>query len=248
MRATTARIGRIVSCLLVCAAACVHAAPITNGGFESGDFTGWTTVGVASVLDATFGSGPIEGTYQAFMNTLDGSAPLLANQAAIEVFLGLPAGRLDAINSSDAIEGSAIRQSLTGDAGDILSFDWNFLTNEIEEGEGVNDFAFWCLVNLDTGQLLADIFTPGFVASPTAMFEDETGFRNVTFALPSGGTFVLGFGVVDVGDPDVASGLLIDNVSLTSTNAEIPEPCSITLCVLGALGLVARRARGKRRK
>jgi hypothetical protein len=246
MRATTVGTGWIASCFLLCAAACVHAAPITNGGFESGDFTGWATAGVASILDSTFGSGPTEGTYQAFMST-EGSVAPPASQAAIEAFLGLPAGRLDAINSSDAIEGSAISQTLTGNAGDILSFDWNFLTNELSP-DGFEDFAFWSLVNLDTGQLLADIFTPGFVASPTPLFADETGFRNVTFALPSGGTFLLGFGVMDAWDPIVASGLLIDNVSLTSTNAEIPEPCSIALCVLGGLGLVARRSRGKRGK
>ena len=44
--------------------------PLFNGGFENG-FTDWETIGNVSLQDASFGSGPTEGTWQAFLDTDD---------------------------------------------------------------------------------------------------------------------------------------------------------------------------------
>lgn len=44
---------------------------ISNGGFESGDFSGWDTIGVTSIETAAFGAGPVDGTYQAFLYAED---------------------------------------------------------------------------------------------------------------------------------------------------------------------------------
>jgi hypothetical protein len=46
---------------------------------------------------------------------------------------------------AEAIEGSAIKQTFTANAGQTLSFSWNFLTNESvgnDANPNFNDFAF----------------------------------------------------------------------------------------------------------
>ena len=42
---------------------------LTNGGFETGNFFGWSTVGNARIETAAFGTGPTEGVFQALLST-----------------------------------------------------------------------------------------------------------------------------------------------------------------------------------
>ena len=206
----------------------VHATLI-NGGFETGDFSGWNTAGVTSIQTAAFGTGPTEGTYQALMTNAGGSQ----STASIETFLGLTLGTLTSLSTGTPTEGSAISQTITGNAGDILSFDWNFLTNEgTPTSTSINDFSFWSLVNIQGGTVLASTQFPTFSSSPS-VFNEETGFNTVSYELPSSGSFLLGFGVMDVGDTIVDSGLLIDNVTITG----VPEPTSLALLGIGLAGL-----------
>src|SRR5215510_6991338 len=48
-------------------------AALTNGGFETGDFTGWQTLGDASIQGTSFGSGPTQGLYQAVLTNDSGA-------------------------------------------------------------------------------------------------------------------------------------------------------------------------------
>ncbi|MDD5063785.1 MAG: PEP-CTERM sorting domain-containing protein [Phycisphaerae bacterium] len=204
---------------------------LTNGGFESGNFTGWTTIGVASIETAAYGAGPTKGSYQALVVSEGGS---LVSDSAIETFLGLPVGTLDGfLFDDDATAGSAIKQTITVSEGDVLTFDWNFLTDEVEEGDNVRDFAF---VSLSTGyaDILADAVFSVFVPSSTP-FNDETGFAMFSYGFTTSGTFTLGFGVMHVEDNDVDSGLLLDNVIVT------PEPATVALLGLGGLSLLRRK-------
>jgi hypothetical protein len=204
------------------------ASALTNGGFESG-MTGWSTIGVASIETAAYGAGPTEGSYQALVTSGDGSV----SDSTIETFLGLAAGTLDSLIAGDANEGSAIRQTITAGAGDILTFNWNFLTDEVEEGDDVPDFAFVSIVS-NFSEILADAVSSTFVPSNTP-FYDETGFSTFQYTFQTSGTFTLGFGVMDEDDEVVDSGLLLDNVTI------IPEPATICLLGLGALSLLRKR-------
>lgn len=216
---------------------------IQNGSFESG-LTNFSVVGNASTQTAAFGSGPTDGTSQALLSTGD---PTVTAEA-IETFLGLSSGALDALANDPFFpfpplfplvdSGSAISQSITGQAGDVLSFDSNFLTDEIDEFVSetpFNDFAFFSLANAQGATVIADTSSE-FISSST-IFSSETGFSTTTFVLPSSGTFTLGFGVVDVLDDDFDSSLLIDNVQLNSNSGVVPEPTSLS--IFGAMGLAA---------
>jgi hypothetical protein len=60
-------------------------AQLVNGGFETGNFTGWATTGNASIQTSAFGSGPTEGTFEALLSTGDPTVP----DFSLEAFLGL---------------------------------------------------------------------------------------------------------------------------------------------------------------
>jgi len=224
-------------------------AVILNAGFESGDFTSWSTIGDASVVTSGFGSGPTEGIDQALLTTAseDGDGSNFSGTDAVsaddlETFLGLAPGSLAGLGNGTPTEGSALKQTFSANAGDVLSFDWNFLTNE--NTPGVNDFAFATINPLST---LADTNFSPFVSSLTSDFAQETGFRTFTFTIPTTGTYTGGAGVVDVDDTEVTSGLLVDNFALTPSTQPtpvIPEPSSILLFGAGLLGLARFGRRG----
>ncbi|GAA6622943.1 hypothetical protein [Scytonema sp. NUACC26] len=180
-------------------------ATVINGSFETGDFTGWTTLGETSIETAAFGSSPTDKTYQALLST----AGVTFADSIIEDFLGLEAGSLDNLGNGNAITGSAIRQTFTAQAGDILTFNWNYLTNEVVP-PAFNDFSF---VSINGLSELADRFFPSFVTSVTP-FVEETGFQTFSFTVPISGTYSLGIGVMDTGDNMFNSGLLVDNFTL----------------------------------
>ena len=212
-----------------------------NGGFETGDFSGWQTLGATSVQTAVFGITPAEGIYQALLeNHTPGFAGTSSDQ--IESFLGLASGTLSGLGNGDVIQGTAIAQSFTGNAGAVLSFRWNFLTNEDTPSTGNNDFAFISVSPVKTSTLASTLDT--FVSSPIPEFTAVTGYQTFTYTIPTSGTYTLGLGVVDVGDEFTNSGLLVDNVSLTTA---VPEPSTLLLTVIGACGLLGYAGLRRRR-
>jgi hypothetical protein len=215
-----------------------HAA-IINGGFETGNFTGWTTIGNASIQTSAFGSGPTEGTFEALVSTAEPTV----SASTLETFLGVAPGSLNDLGNGNATAGSAIKQTFAANAGDILNFDWNFLTNEFTSPTNFyNDFSF---VSLGLVSTLADTRAPIFLSGTPTPFNQQTGFKTFSFTVPTTGTYTLGIGVTDVADTVVDSGLLVDKVKLTS----VPEPTS-TLGVLafgafGASSLLKRKQQQK---
>ncbi|MBH8564970.1 hypothetical protein I8748_22760 [Nostoc sp. CENA67] len=137
----------------------------------------------------------------------------------LESFLGLSSGSL---TTGGVIEGSAIKQTIVASSGDVLSFSWNFLTDQVPSDSTFNDFAFFSLGN--TVSSLADTFTPTTISF--SRLAVETGYQTYSYTIPVAGTYTLGFGVVDVGDDAVNSALLIDNVSVKLQ--AVPESMSST--------------------
>lgn len=237
----TSRIAFLVGTLFL--ATDVQAA-IVNGGFETGLFSPWLVRGTATVEGPAF-TPPPEGVYQALMTADFGDSA-----GNIELFLNLVPGSLQDLIPAGVQSigtGSAIYTDIIASAGDVLRFDWNFLTNEaVAPNASVPDFSFWSLSNEQGAVVLANTFSPGFFSSSTN-FDFETGYSATNYTILNDGTYRLGFGVMNAGEDGGNSGLLIDNVTLT---AAIPEPASVTLIsvsvVLSAVGL-RRRWQAKRK-
>ena len=175
-----------------------------NLSFETGDFQDFDTIGVASIETADFGVTPTDGEFQALITNSFGSV----SDAELETFLGLNKGEIDSLGNGDATQGSAIQLApIPVEAGQVLFFNWNFLTNE--GTAGVNDFAF---VFIESLSKLADI-NSSFVFS-SSQFNEETGYQNFFFESPIDATLTVNLGVVDVSDRVVDSGLLIDNFQI----------------------------------
>jgi len=219
-----------------------HAA-VVNGSFETGNFSDWNTSGQASVETSSFGVTPVNGSYQAvlqtcvFVGACDDNQPL-TNASNLESFLSLSGNQLSNLS---VVEGSAIKQTITANAGDIFSFSWNFLTDEDAADVDYSDFAFFTLNN--TLYSLADTQSSFPVNPSFSHLTKETGYQTYTIPISVTGDYILGFGVVDVdktggGNAAGNSALLVDNIKLTNI-AKVPEPDPIFGLLL-TLGLASK--------
>ena len=219
-----------------------HAA-VVNGSFETGNFSDWNTSGQTSVETSSFQVTPVNGSYQAalqtclFIGACDDNQSL-TNANDLESFLGLSVNELSNLS---VVEGSAIKQTITANAGDIFSFSWNFLTDEDAADVDYNDFAFFTLNN--TLYSLADTQSSFPVNPSFSHLKKETGYQTYTIPISVTGNYILGFGVVDVdktggGNATGNSALLVDNIKLTNI-AKVPEPDTLFGLLL-TLGLASK--------
>ena len=191
---------------------------VLNGGFETNTFADWRTIGDTSIENAEFGVDPTEGEFQALLTNGFRDSGGSVVDSDLEEFLNLTPGALDDLGNGDVMEGSAIKQTFRANAGDILTFDWNFLTNEATPEEFFNDFAFFSITDFPTE--LADTTFPSFIGTLAQDFSEETTYQTSTIVIPESGTFTLSFGVVDVGDDVVDSALLVDNIQINDGGIE----------------------------
>lgn len=220
---------------------------LTNGSFETA-LLGWDTIGDVTLDDTYVSHGYIGVLMGTASVDFEDDYPLLGAGGAnfsgtpaaavgqpggVEEFAGLQLGALDPnpANGIAAFEGSAIKQSFAVQAGDKLSFDWMYATVDPLLG----DYAFVSINNT--------VFRLGDKSNLTSV-DDGIGFSTpdtFTYTFGQAGQVVLALGVVDVGDYNGTSALLVDNVQL----APVPEPESYALLLagLGLMGTVARRRR-----
>ena len=159
------------------------------------------------------------------------SYALSAPRDEVAAFLATPLDAIEAINprhgqappseieTRDFTRGSAIRRTFSVAAGDTLSFDWFFGTDEGAQGANndIIDFAFYSLNGAPT--LLASVDDPLELAHNSPFTEQllpltaggSDYFRTVDLAFDTAGDYTLGFAVVDTVDTVVESGLVLDN-------------------------------------
>lgn len=98
--------------------------------------------------------------------------------------------------------------SISVNAGDTLSFDWEFFTNETGES-AQPDYAF---VVLDG--VLNVLAQAGDAATASSLYAFTTGHQTYTYTFVNSGSQRLAFGVTDVNDYSVTTALWLDNVSV----------------------------------
>lgn len=207
---------------LLLLAASLHAAPI-NGSFETGNFTGW------SLITAPGGFGTVANSYTSPNPPPSSFSPTHGSWLA---FIG--GGQEDIYTT--------LGQVFTATAGEVLRFDLFF---KAEDANPNNDDAFANLYD-GSNNLIASLFTSS--VRDVGDF-GTTGWVSINYTFTSNGTFLLLFGVRNMGDSANPSVLGIDNVRLSSspppTRDVIPEPSTAWLALVGFLGVVAglRRSR-----
>jgi hypothetical protein len=214
--------------ILFLAALCVLSGPsvsraaVINGGFETGSVAGWTPIGASHTADATFGVTPTAGTYQGI---LESTGNFTALAPAVVASLDVPGAAILALGAGTPVNGSGLSQDVTVAAGDTLTFDWNFATDELDETATFNDFCFFTVDG--AAYLLASRNSSTFnTTSPPAGFDGQTGWFTYGHTFTTAGTFKIGFGVFNVGDAGHNSVLLLDQVSLP-----VPEPTTLALLI-----------------
>jgi hypothetical protein len=222
---------------------------INNGSFEGnsfepseGTFENWRTIGDTRIETEEIGIAPTDGESQALITNGFSDAGGSVEESDLSEFLDLTSGSLDALLEGNATEGSGIKQTFTAQAGDILEFDYRLLTNEATPSTTFNDSAFFALGKsvdnpLDQpvddiignsvrnfGLELADTFDTTFSEDNQLVegYSEATDGKTVRVAISEAGTYELGFGIVDLSDSIVDSGLLLDDVKLIPTGAADP--------------------------
>ncbi len=210
-----------------------NAFAVTNGDFSI-DLAGWDAVGDASVqssaalLTSAYDAGDDPSGNFHFSGASAQDAPVLEAQA------GLTSGAL-----GNAWDGSLIKQTFTVNAGDTLSFQWNFLSNEVGAEFSQPDFAFVVINGALTqlGGVAQATLSPGLNG-----FAAQTGWNTFSQTFANADTVTLALGVVDVNDTVTTSALMVDQVTLSA----VPEPGALMLLGAGMVfsGWSQRRRRG----
>ncbi|MBD2022847.1 DUF4347 domain-containing protein, partial [Leptolyngbya sp. FACHB-711] len=190
------------------ALAAYEAVLVRNSSFESGDFRDWTTMGNVGIQTSQFGVSPTQGNFQALMTTDSGSV----SDSSLENFLWLSTGTLDRIAGGNATEGSAIKQTITVQANDQITFNWNFLNGEVQNST-YRDFAFVSIDSVGAFKL-ADTFSSSF----SSTIGLQTGYQTFSYIFSTAGTYTIGVGVLDFGDMAVSSKLLVDSFAILKPN------------------------------
>lgn len=206
-----------------------NAMALNNGHFSG--LLGWQKLGDVAVQSGaalmTTASATDEDDFPAAAGAFNVSAFETADAGSMVGFAGLPVAEAFDLNGDFATEGSLLSQTISVNAGDTLSFDWELFTNETGE-LAQPDYAF---VVLDG--VLSVLAQAGDAATASALYAFTTGHQAYTYTFANSGLQRLAFGVIDVNDYSVTTALWLDNVSVTP----VPEPKD-WLLMLAGLGLV----------
>lgn len=223
----------VALCAVLVPATC--GAAVINGNFETGTLSGWTPIGSAKAMGLSIGVAPPEGSFQGFLET---TGNYTAPASAVVGSLGVPGSAIMGLGAGSPTNGSGFSQVITVAAGDTLSFDWNFLTDELDESATFNDFGFFTISG--DAYLLASRNSSTFnTVSPPTGFDGQTDWQTQGYTFTTGGSYTLGFGVFNVGDSGHNSVLLLDAITIP-----VPEPSSLALFLVG--GFAAMLCAGRR--
>lgn len=209
-----------------------HGLLVTSGqaAFLTG-FGSWTLIGDTTLVDdvAFTTTAFALGTDDATNQNASGFDPVPLGD--LEAFVGLPFDGLAAAGF-DVSEGSALKQTFNLNSGEVFTFDWEYLTNDL-----VGDLAFVVLDGILVP--LADSTT--VVTGGAYGFSHSVAGTYVSAPAPADGTVTLALGVADTGDFSASSALRIPSIN------SVPEtgPGIASLGAIALLGFWRRRLQAK---
>ena len=246
----------IAAAIVSCLAGPAHALEISLWDFDGNNDPSATTLSAGTFTgneDGSVGVGPYQLLQQGLLETINGS-----KRKNIEDDLGLGKNRIKNLfktyvskaghsksKDKDVKRGSAFQLTFDALAGDVLEFDWNMLTSEIDPGPPLDtgddsykftDFSWYDLTGADTAEgALADVYSGPFSALTGGSYDFHTGQQLHQITLTTGGTYTITVGVNDVKDEDDfrASALVIDFFRLQRG----PEPGTFGTVAGGLLAL-----------
>ncbi len=209
------------------------AAPLNNGGFESGNFLGWSLyvpTGVCSVdlptvdlvpagwatVDSRATRPPVEGNY--FADLEAGSGYHLAGAPYV---------------APSQLYNTCLSQGLALQAGDVLS-GWVLFCN----GDPFAQDSAWVKILNGTGN---SISRPWYAVSG-GQYGAASQWTLWQWQAPAAGTYTLELGVTTQGDGLFPSRGLFDSVTVTSVPEPGPAAVLLLGCALVMLRAVRRRA------
>jgi PEP-CTERM motif len=206
---------------------------ITNGHFEAGNLSGWTT------YSTTQNNG--------FSADITGSTTPISGHATPEALVN--GGQYYAVADQNRTSTAALIQSFTVDAlhtSLILSFNWFDTTYRNYSGSALNNSTQTERIDILTG--IANPFDTGsgVVQSlnlngglySTTNTPDSWRFASIDLTGLAAGTYQLRFAETAYSYYNIMG---VDNVSLLETLGTVPEPTSIALLVTGLIALLAFR-------
>jgi len=200
-------------------------ADLTNGGFETGDYSGWDSIGYSQVVEASplnlpgTSRGPTEGTHLAQLYSGRGGTGPWAYSYEIYSFTGAPR------EENYYLYGSAIKRKFYALAGTKVSFDWSFINWGFYPYDDVS-FMVW------NGQYVK--LKSGLELPP---YQADTGWQHMELTVATSGFQTISFGIVDHLLDAYHSELYLDNFHA------VPEPTSLAGLALGGLALIVRKRR-----
>ena len=211
--------------LVFCFTSSAVANLLTNGDFETGDLTGWDSIGAVSVVDFATPSLP---DFLASVQGMDDNFALIG--------FGTGSG-VSGISQDFMVSGADSITLEFNYAFDFLDLnpvlDDTFLAVTTVTGDIVGSVT---MLDLSSSLIGADFgtYSQTFTLDPSWMFDGE-----MSFTLSEVGGFLSGGTLSFVG---------IDNVSVTTTTAPVPEPSTMLLMGAGIVGLLTYNRRRSKAK
>ncbi|MCA9215522.1 MAG: lamin tail domain-containing protein, partial [Planctomycetales bacterium] len=178
-----------------------------NAGFEQGDMNRWQVFGGGVAVTDSIGVVPPQGEFQGRLNSFQN----VKSRSQLERFLDLESRALNEVGGGNANRGSVMKRTITVQAGDVIEFEWNLLTNE-PLGTGNADFALFSISPGVGGIKIADVAQE--MAQSESDLVRETGYQSFSYEFPESGTFKFGLGIINMESSGGESSLLIDNVRI----------------------------------
>jgi ethanolamine utilization microcompartment shell protein EutS len=206
-------------------------AQLTNYGFETGNFSGWSASSGTSISTGVSYNSWTVNPADSYMATIDPNSNLYRGTA--ETTLGLQAGALVASNASlfnSSTNFATLNQQFGFlAANQTISIYWNFIARDYAP---FNDGAIATLVGPSYQQIKLLAVTANAYGDAGAVVTGSygsAGWHKVTFTSGAAGIYKLGFASFNTGDQILSPILIIDNAP--GGNFQPGQPIIVTTAV-----------------